>query len=139
MTPEIFRQALTSTARVACAAALVGCGPKEAPPESAATAPLPTDPETDRGEVVEQPAQGEVSETCEAHVNEVFSADDPKPTMQTRACCEAMAAHFSKEEHAASFGADWEQRMECCTLLEWQGSVACTPWGPPTPPRMTRA
>ena len=28
----------------------------------------------------------------------------------------------------------WKYREYCCPVLEWQGSVACTPWGPPMPP-----
>ena len=28
---------------------------------------------------------------------------------------------------------EWEVRHECCSLLGWGGTMACTPWGPPAP------
>jgi hypothetical protein len=66
-----------------------------------------------------------------------FMPDENAPPVSddVKACC---------EEHLTSDGETWnlQYRWSCCNVLDsWnnpnpQISIACTPWGPPVPPRM---
>ncbi|TNE85177.1 MAG: hypothetical protein EP330_27655 [Deltaproteobacteria bacterium] len=134
MSPEARRRALRAAAAVA-AISLAGCGPRK-------TAAAPG-PET---AAAEQPAATEAGEspsdfaTCEAEIaSAVAAAGERKPLGEdARDCCETMEKHYSGvmlDDPGAL--QKWETRGECCDLLEWRGEgMACTPWGPPTPPAM---
>jgi len=57
-----------------------------------------------------------------------------KPESEFEACCQKLADFHSEADPGLSF----DNRAACCDALQWQGSMACTPWGPPTPPAMPR-
>ena len=135
MKQDTFHLALKATARVALCAGLVGiagCGSKKESPRMDVEAPLPKQviPEKSKTKI---PRTIQRPEKCIAHTREVFSREQPNPTEQTKVCCQEIA-----EYQDASRGLEqaWKLRNECCELLNWQGSLACTPWGPPVPQRM---
>ena len=70
---------------------------------------------------------------CNVAVAATFSESSPVPDADTESCCQLIANYY--DQHYEDL-MEWEERNQCCDLLEWQGSMACTPWGPPTPPQM---
>jgi len=74
--------------------------------------------------------------TCQSNVSATFSEADPLPDTETEACCQLIANYYDQNYDALM---EWEERDQCCELLGWQNSMACTPWGPPTPPEMPQA
>jgi hypothetical protein len=71
--------------------------------------------------------------------NDFSSSQDPNAKAASddvKACC---------EEHLTSNDETWnlQYRWSCCGVLDsWNNpnqaiSIACTPWGPPVPPKMT--
>lgn len=153
MTRDVHRQALTAAARIACAAALVGCAKNQAPEPSAdADAPLDfarpdagaltlSNPERaaceqtideglDFGLTMPEAdaAQSEWEAYYAAHQEKVAIA---KGDAELASCCNKIAAAFGDDLDAAM---TWEHRGACCEIVDWRGSLACTPWGPPTPP-----
>lgn len=110
-----------------------------ATPKDAVT--INTNQNTDRGEPTK-----EAFESCQPIIESTFANDarlEEVPT-EVRDCCALTAAYYD----ALSFKTDvsnvdtigqWKYRYECCEALEWRGgSMACTPWGPPTPPSAHR-
>ena len=69
---------------------------------------------------------------CETIIDSTFS-QGTSPDSATEECCQLVAEYI---DHNWDEYDQWQYRSECCNLLEWQGSMACTPWGPPTPPAM---
>ncbi|MFT7522076.1 MAG: hypothetical protein ACI9MC_004228 [Kiritimatiellia bacterium] len=126
MSPDIMAQALRATARIAGCAALVACAPS-------ITDSLP--PVDDQYADVDTSSDSEVSEleACRDEVTETFS-DDRNITDQTEDCCQVIAEHYDSQDLVGL--EEWGERLECCELLNWSGSMACTPWGPPVPPSM---
>jgi hypothetical protein len=66
---------------------------------------------------------------------------DPSTIPQeVKDCCSLTAAYYDElamENGDFDWGViqNWTERDQCCAALEWSdGSLACTPWGPPTPP-----
>ena len=70
---------------------------------------------------------------CRASVADTFAVDTPMPDANTETCCQLIANYYDQHYDEMM---EWEERNQCCDLLEWQGSMACTPWGPPVPPKM---
>lgn len=128
MTPEIFRKALAATARVACCSVVLGCAhraPEAArPAESRAPAP---------GSSVGQ-APRPAGDDCQAHTRAVFTEKTLPVSARTKECCRHIAAGVDLRQLG-----DWQERDSCCKLLDWQGPIACTPWGPPCPPALETA
>ncbi len=135
--------------------------------DSQDTAVEPTDPDVDDdgdgytentgdcddGDPAVFPGAADVSKDCGfAECNEsiagVFSEASPTPDAATESCCLLVAQYYDKnyddlddQEDWDSDGITaWEHRYECCDLLGWSQSntMACTPWGPPTPPEMPK-
>ncbi len=139
MSPDTHRQALLAAARVACAAALISCAPKtsSAPaPESLLPAALATCDATLAAVFPAKPMPRDDAEQSEwdtylAEVEARRSAAREQP--EVIACCSDIAVSFGADIEAA---VGWTEREDCCEVLNWQGSTACTPWGPPTPPAM---
>jgi hypothetical protein len=58
------------------------------------------------------------------------------------ACCAAMVQHVNQEFRDAGAQANADLvamssvRVGCCDSLGWPGGIACSAWGPPTPPAM---
>ena len=129
------RRALMATARIACLAALVGCTPKTSPqagPTAATPTPDIVEPTPD---ATPQPTVA-VAE-CQDTVEKAF-ADGAEPATvgnDIKACCQTIAEAADAGQLEDQF--NFARRGECCTALDWQGSMACTPWGQPTPPTMT--
>lgn len=92
------------------------------------------------------PPPGEL-DCCRAHVASVFEplqeAGVPHWAMdggaETQACCQALAEDTDRHWGQGTPGHEFTQRDACCTVLGWNGSMACTPWGPPPPPAMPEA
>ncbi|MCB9760029.1 MAG: hypothetical protein H6739_09370 [Alphaproteobacteria bacterium] len=164
MERDTFRQALLATARVACAVALVGCVPKTGEPvdstpteqtddtsvttdDTSATADdtssttddtsASTDDTSsttdDSGNTTDDSADPLAE--CQQEVNAVFGQNgSQQPTPATAECCQTIAEYYDAQ--SLSGLEQWAERDDCCSLLNWQGSLACTPWGPPCPPAM---
>jgi hypothetical protein len=151
MTSDVMKQALAATARVACLASLTACGPTlqadvkdlvtQLPEDDDAVQPADTDSvdtddvDTDTGDAVVTLDTTDVGE-CLVHTTESFANGDPV-TSDTEACCQTLAQAVDGGDD--SFQQEWDLdtlRYDCCTVLDWNGSLACTPWGPPAPPKM---
>lgn len=124
MRSAIFNEALMATARVACCAALVGCTGADYVVDS--SAPAAEDTATTDCELSEL-------EECEQHLESAVIVPG-LATQKTEDCCQLVAEAID-EADLDGLG-EWEQRGECCEVLGWSGSMACTPWGPPCPPKM---
>jgi hypothetical protein len=137
--------ALRMTARVAFGVALAGCSASVAQgTEPNVSPPMPSDDRDSAADVtpdapIDEGAEAGTSDDvtrCLAIVNAAFPGDrgteGDTASDEVRACCERVAAWASMPE------GDWNgerwPRTSCCSLLQWRGSVACTPWGPPMPP-----
>jgi len=139
MNADIFQAALAATARVACCAALVSCqkpvNTPEAPPlmehasqqeEKPTVRPIPEEPK--------RPDVSAEFTACDQTIQEFLKIepiDDQNPSKEVLACCS-----LQENEVNQNVNINWKHRMDCCYFLNWQGSRACTPWGPPTPPHM---
>ena len=158
MKHEVFRAALEATARVACCATLigsVGCQPKqqvdtkpvdkqsvetktEVKIESEAEK-TPERTEDPRAAMIEAAKQNADSDflACQEKVAEQLkktAQSDPNQVWPEEVvkCCDLQAqAVDGNPELGILF-----EREACCFALNWQGSRACTPWGPPMPPKM---
>ncbi|MFT4974757.1 MAG: hypothetical protein ACI8S6_000640 [Myxococcota bacterium] len=130
MRDDVFSRALLATARIACCAALLACdgdGPScdTSTTTDTATSSYDTCEETDLTD----------RDTCEEIVAEDFSGGEVDD--DTAACCQTIAEHIDVElESGEKTDLNWEARGDCCELLDWTGSMACTPWGPPRPPSL---
>ena len=83
---------------------------------------------------------------CLPLIEEVFANGDFPETdtisQEVKDCCALTAAYYDALAIESGDGMydytvieGWEYRDQCCTAIEWSdGSTACTPWGPPTPP-----
>ena len=146
MQRHTFQGALEATMRVACCTALigtVGCKPKAASVSVQEKAVQQNGGESSvaRGSETEQ--AGELAsefpdgfDRCKAAFEEFFGAEPvAEPTEEIAECCDTYIAHNN------DFGLrmDAAYRYECCSLENWTEGVFCTPWGPPTPPRMPAA
>ena len=137
MNRVIFQQALHATARVACAAALVGCV-RNAPSNVETGAASVQDTGTsDTGSSDTGSSDTGSSDTGSSVVQECL--DDLATQVNTdpqggeiRDCCETVAVDWEFNN------ADGEVRGMCCELLDWDANnfPGCTPWGPPRPPSM---
>jgi hypothetical protein len=60
---------------------------------------------------------------------------------EVTACCQVLAERQDRiwQDPDAGWDTSSWPRGQCCAVLNWQGSMACTPWGPPTPPAMKGA
>ncbi|MCB9743771.1 MAG: hypothetical protein H6740_14320 [Alphaproteobacteria bacterium] len=166
MTPQTFKMALRSTARVAAAAALVGCVPKTVTPDDSsaavddsASSADDTQVSADDSSATDDSAAADDSASTDdsASSDDSASADDSadplaecldtvaavfgeggtgSPNDATAECCQEIAEYWDSV-NLEGMDANWATRFECCELLQWQGSLACTPWGPPCPPAMS--
>ena len=70
---------------------------------------------------------------CQEHIADVFSVAEPTTTALTLDCCIMVTDVLGFD-----LLAEYDYRNQCCDLIVENDhfSAACTPWGPPTPPRM---
>ena len=157
MQRDSFTKALRSTAKIACAASLlhVGCRNKTpaevAEPSTTETSKQLTEDteipnDTSTADTNEDPDSGSTPdsdyEECQPIIEAEF-ADGSFPMadevpQEVKDCCALTAAYYDAllvETDDFNIIMEWEHRDQCCSALEWSnGSTACTPWGPPTPP-----
>jgi hypothetical protein len=147
MQRRTFNAALEATMRVACCTALLGtvaCKPKTAsvssPGEAIQQSEEKPGADTDvEAPGTERPIPEPVSEfpdgfdECKEDLEAFFVDVAPgEPSEKTKACCDSYISHNAESETMSG-----TFRYECCALSNWVGgSLFCTPWGPPTPPRM---
>ena len=86
-------------------------------------------------------------ESCVELIADAFPDSSQWPDPQTVAqevkdCCELAAQYYDmtalQEDGSFDWSVidGWEYRDQCCTALEWQSdTLACTPCGPPMPPK----
>ena len=149
MRQESIEFALLATARIACCSVLVGTvacknktGPKSAEPEvpqNVETEQVTIEPTEPRPKVqapVEAPPFPDGFDSCEETLQMAFSAESTEPTEPSDAakeCCTQYTTHLDSIGKMSGI-----YQVECCDILKWQGSRACTPWGPPTPPSFSQ-
>lgn len=134
MRRDTHRRALAATARVACAAALIACNPKTAPEGGAEPTAA-----VDVPDVAVEPETIDVSAEERSPDQPFAWADFPDDVQACRnqvtvECCTKVGEHL--DSIGTQGEAIWDNRGDCCNKLEWRGPLACTPWGPPTPPAM---
>jgi hypothetical protein len=161
MTPEIHHAALRAAARLALSAAVpafvFACGGAEAPVDPS-TSPVASDdtsaqgstattedelranaPKTVRSYCTARHPHETTESCCRAEVRTATFPSDPTwnagPDLRvdaiTRGCCDLLAGASSK------LGKPFPERAQCCPAIGWETAVACTPWGPPVPPKMS--
>lgn len=146
-----FTAALMATARIAGIAAVVACAPKSPAPPATAGESAPAEPVPSASDVAEaasdEPAaptsvaSPEDWKTCQAMTSEALGEvpynavwDEslrPKnvsPAVVT--CCELMLAAYGDSNAPEPVEARWG----CCAVVGEAASIACSPWGPPSPP-----
>ena len=155
MQRESFTNALRATAKIACAASLLHVGCKSKTPLEVATpnnstvdtqeqsTKSPTEPTNPLSVPSEDtdPTDTDFSQ-CQPVITTAFADDSfPMPdevSQEIKDCCALTAAYYDAlgaKTTNFNIAMDWEHRDQCCSALEWSdGSRACTPWGPPTPP-----
>lgn len=148
MKPTTHRIALRAAARLALPFGLAGCGatvtsldataadaaladatPAEDVP---ATSPDVATPRCDAAD----PARSLADEAacCEPMVDAAIQADAGVASPRMMACCDALARWYDLPENRAGTWPSSPARGVCCEALNWQGTLTCTPWGPPVPP-----
>ena len=139
MNEATFQQALLSTARVAMCVSVfssLGCSGSGENVRRKTNPAIPPATPVSANKAGKQPRKAPIQSQpteCFEHVEEVFSTRPSNPTDKTKECCQEIAQYQDSRSPAPP---PWPERNQCCELLHWQGSLACTPWGPPTPPRM---
>jgi len=115
MKPDVFSEALRATARIACCATLLGCGPKNtAPPPVAATA----------GDQQDGACEPRLLAFLETSDNDEKLAEKAGDDMVS--CCVQIIAGTELGDDRGEFGA-------CCAIADSMDGM-CYPWGPPRPP-----
>ena len=145
MDANTFHAALQATARIACCAVLISCQKQatptpEAPPMKEHSQqekenknlrpPLPAEPPTSYSE-----AYLACNTLIKAADKKSQEANTPpaETTPDVLDCCSLQIEEISTLDQNPF---KWENHNFCCSAMNWQGSSACTPWGPPTPPAM---
>ena len=140
MNAEIFQAALAATARVACCAVLVSCQKPSKVPESPSPQMEHATQQEEKPSAPKDPVEPKIPEiskefaACNQTIKDFIKIEpvaEQTPSEEVLACCNLQGNEVEERQHPR-----WEHRMECCELLEWQGPIGCTPWGPPTPPQM---
>lgn len=149
MKRDSFTNALRATAKVACAASLLHMGCRNKIPAEVAT-PSNTDSSEESNDsssigehdtnTTRDPTEAEYLE-CQPIIAEAFvggAFPDETTSQEVKDCCALTATYYdalSAETGDFNITMEWEYRNECCSAIEWRGgTMACTPWGPPTPP-----
>ncbi len=135
MRSETHRRALIAAARIAAGAAILGAcsGPAEVPPETTVV----SEPTEAPANPVPAPTPEEVL-ACTEMVDKADFKAEPLAA-ELLACCSTLAEDADNRAVAGTLSQQFPHRNECCSALNWGGSMACTPWGPPNPPTMATA
>ena len=150
MTNETFLSALKATAKIACCASIftsVSCQTqqKKIPQPPGIDEPTPEATETKNSpppvrlppRMEQISPQSEAFLQCNETITSYFAKQDPKSISPANEeipkdvveCCDLQA------NIVPDMRAEWSNRNECCNIFNWMGPAACTPWGPPTPPK----
>ena len=145
MDAQTFQAALQATARIACCAVFISCQkqtqPTPDPPPMQEHAQQEQEKTTPQLPPSTEPATGFSAEylACTTAIKEADKKSIESNTPPSRSnpdildCCNLQIDELNtlqKDPFA------WENRNFCCEAMNWQGSMACTPWGPPTPPSL---
>ena len=166
MRPDVHAAALRAAAKVAFSMALIGCGSAAShdPSEDPAYGSDEGTAQTSQGELkkrrtpkgavcdagkpqatcAQQTTVAAKEACCEALLSKQWPGGDDWQTSiqpgeggaELAACCQVVAEKVDRSWGNPDAGLGSWPRTQCCSLLGWQGSMACTPWGPPTPPAM---
>ena len=146
--PSVDLRALQAAARVAGLVGLTACAgrertqPASASEELVGPAPLAEVPPSGEAEDPEAMEPLDPVAQCRDATREAFLQEGTLGSgvveAEVKACCQMIAeamdeAMRSPPRPDAPVPPPWETRNECCSLLDWRGSMACTPWGPPAP------
>jgi hypothetical protein len=147
MQRDSFTKALVATAKIACCASLLNVGCRNKTPIET---PEPAPNSNDTTNIVEEaPTSSETNatepfETCAPILTEGFAdgafPDATTVSQEVKDCCALTAEYYDNLAMANGvfdYGVidSWTERSQCCAVNNWNdGSMACTPWGPPTPP-----
>ena len=156
MQRQSFTNALRATAKIACAASLLNVSCKSKTPTEVALPKNIDSVDQEERSADEFPEENLLSDSfppdtdptatqyaeCKPIITEAFADDSfPMPTeitQEVKDCCALTAAYYdalSAKTNDFNLVMEWENKDQCCSALEWSdGSMACTPWGPPTPP-----
>lgn len=147
MNRDSFNNALRATAKIACAASLLQVGCRSKTSTEVAT-PQINDPleHTDISSDNRSPREDDSNRddnfnSCQNLIKETFATEafptNDSISQEVKDCCTLTAQYYDAlalDNQIMDYSA-WEHRNECCSAVEWSdGSMACTPWGPPTPP-----
>ena len=116
MDRHVHEAALRAAAQLVFALGAAGCANPE-PVAARAPAPAPAPP------------------TADECLRVIATADESTMTSQRFVgCCVQLAA--TERAMNSQGGTIWnaQQRFACCAALQWDGSLGCSPWGPPAPP-----
>lgn len=150
MKPHTHRAALRAAARLALPFGLAGCGASLAAAPSTDGAVSdgaradggPSDVSVVSPDVVTRsceerdPSRSQRDEAlcCERLVHAAIEADAGVGSPSLLECCGVVARWYDLPENRAATWPTSRDRDVCCGALGWQGSLTCTPWGPPVPP-----
>jgi hypothetical protein len=114
MKQDTFQKSLIATARLTCCASLFSLG-------------CTNDTSTDSGSQIQE---------CEEVITNKFQAFTILPmitSQKVKDCCQ-LAIEYHSEISENIF--ELEYLTQCCDALDWPTeTLACTPWGPPMPPK----
>ena len=169
MRKETFQKALRATARITCCASIFGLGcdfdsktetntdtgsdNQDTNDEDTTDTDTTDTDTTDTNDTEDSGTQPDpvYDEECEVLISEAFPDPTQWPDPETIAqevkdCCQLAAEYYDSIALQADDSIDWdilyswEYRDQCCEALEWQSdTLACTPWGPPMPPKFRNA
>lgn len=134
MSRQQLQRALRATARIAGVGLALGCAPTLAevdptPSVYSDVGDLDTDTSAD-----DEPA--ECADLLDDLVVAQQDGDFSEADRPTRACCEDVIDAIRTVD-------DWPVEPEeqaihwaCCAALDYPAGLACSPWGPPSPPAM---
>ena len=136
-----FQKALMATAHITCCASLFGLGCRTMNKNIDTSLSNNTDTSSDN-------LDSTAISSCEEIITEAFLENTfPDPatiSTEVKDCCTLTAEYYDALALQDDGSYDWTvidqwtHRDSCCSATGWSdGSMACTPWGPPTPPSIT--
>lgn len=140
MRSDVHSAALRAAAKVAFSVAFIGGCSAPASSDPADDDAVSTSDELAKGCEKDRDASSPSPLTCEQAVRAAFPVEGDYPgtkqavSVRVQTCCVELL-----EESRGMLG---EHRWDCCANLPANAGpsvgIACTPWGPPVPPSMTR-
>jgi hypothetical protein len=158
MKQDTFQKALIATAKITCCASLFGLAcnkkvPVVADPLSNASENIVETMDSSANKIIEvtiasvDHVESSYNQECKDLLTETFQESSSWPeTMpqEVKDCCNNGIEHYISLEKETDRISDtntlfqWEYKDQCCDALDWNPrtqTIACTPWGPPMPPK----